>query len=187
MLDQILLGIIYGSPVALWLDVAWQETFVVVGYVGLSLLVSNGEPLPCDKILRGPTDRQYLLIGGITTSLRTLTALLPLSTEIALTGLLIPIGLSFLLTSMFGFPLLHSFAAGVALSSASLGTVLALISSSAVNLDLQQTKSSSNGRRRRFCSLGNHQSRENTMLKVRRRSERISDRRLALLLACVLL
>lgn len=76
----------------------------------------------------------------MTTSLPTLTALLPLSTGIALTGLLVPIGFSFLLTPMFGFPLLHSFAAGAALSSTSLGTVLALISSSGLSLDLQQTK-----------------------------------------------
>ncbi|KAJ9115514.1 hypothetical protein QFC22_005273 [Naganishia vaughanmartiniae] len=119
LLGQILLGIIYGSPLAEWLDVQWQETFVVVGYVGLLLIVFE---------------------GGMTTSLPTLTALLPLSTGIAVTGLLVPIGFSFLLTPMFGFPLLHSFAAGAALSSTSLGTVLALISSSGLSLDLQQTK-----------------------------------------------
>lgn len=76
----------------------------------------------------------------MTTSIPTLTALLPLSTGIALTGLLLPIGLSFLLTPMFGFPLLHSFAAGAALSSTSLGTVLALIGSSGLDIDLQKTK-----------------------------------------------
>jgi hypothetical protein len=43
LLGQILLGIIYGSPLAEWLDVAWQETFVVVGYVGLLLIVFEGE------------------------------------------------------------------------------------------------------------------------------------------------
>lgn len=76
----------------------------------------------------------------MTTSIPTLTALLPLSTGIALTGLLAPIALSFLLTPMFGFPLLHSFAAGAALSSTSLGTVLTLIGSSGLDLDLRQTK-----------------------------------------------
>jgi Kef-type K+ transport system membrane component KefB len=76
----------------------------------------------------------------MTTPLPTLTALLPLSTGIALTGLLVPIGLSFLLTPMFNFPLLHSFAAGAALSSTSLGTVLALISASGLDIDLQKTK-----------------------------------------------
>jgi Kef-type K+ transport system membrane component KefB len=76
----------------------------------------------------------------MTTSIPTLTALLPLSTGIALTGLLLPIGLSFLLTPMFGFPLLHAFAAGAALSSTSLGTVLALIGSSGLDIDLQKTK-----------------------------------------------
>lgn len=43
LLGQILLGIIYGSPLAGWLDVAWQETFVVLGYVGLLLIVFEGE------------------------------------------------------------------------------------------------------------------------------------------------
>lgn len=76
----------------------------------------------------------------MTTSLPTLTALLPLSTAIALTGVLVPIAFSFLLTPMFGFPLLHAFAAGAALSSTSLGTVLALIGASGLDLDLQKTK-----------------------------------------------
>lgn len=43
LLGQILLGIIYGSPLAEWLDVAWQETFVVVGYLGLLLIVFEGK------------------------------------------------------------------------------------------------------------------------------------------------
>ncbi|GHJ89680.1 hypothetical protein NliqN6_6082 [Naganishia liquefaciens] len=41
---------------------------------------------------------------------------------------------------MFGFPLLHAFAAGTALSSTSLGTVLADIGASGSDLDLQKTK-----------------------------------------------
>jgi uncharacterized membrane protein YeaQ/YmgE (transglycosylase-associated protein family) len=42
LLGQILVGIIYGSPLAEWLDLQWQETFVVVGYVGLLLVVFEG-------------------------------------------------------------------------------------------------------------------------------------------------
>lgn len=47
LLGQILLGIIYGSPLAEWLDVHWQETFVVVGYVGLLLIVFEGPQFSC--------------------------------------------------------------------------------------------------------------------------------------------
>lgn len=78
--------------------------------------------------------------GGASTSLETLTALLPLSLCIALTGLLTPIALSFLLTPMFGFPLLHSFAAGSALSSTSLGTVLTLLSGPSMGFDIKRSK-----------------------------------------------
>lgn len=43
LLGQILLGVIYGSPLAEWLEIAWQETFVDVGYVGLLLIVYEGK------------------------------------------------------------------------------------------------------------------------------------------------
>lgn len=119
LLGQIAIGIIFGSPLAEWLDVDWQRTFVTFGYIGLLLLVFE---------------------GGISTSLGTLTSLLPLSALIALTGLLTPIALSFALTPMFGFPLLHSFAAGATLSSTSLGTSLAVLKASKIDVDLQQTR-----------------------------------------------
>lgn len=43
LLGQILIGIVWGSPLAEWLHVEWQETFVVVGYIGLLLVVFEGE------------------------------------------------------------------------------------------------------------------------------------------------
>ena len=45
LLGEILLGIIWGSPLAGLLDEQWQETLVVVGYVGLLLLVFGGKLL----------------------------------------------------------------------------------------------------------------------------------------------
>ena len=45
LLGQILIGIIWGSPLAGWLHIEWQETFVVVGYVGLLLVVFDGKPM----------------------------------------------------------------------------------------------------------------------------------------------
>ncbi|KAL7419056.1 hypothetical protein Q5752_005892 [Cryptotrichosporon argae] len=64
----------------------------------------------------------------MTTSLGTLTRLLPLSACIAFTGLSLPIALSFLLCPLFGFAPVHAFAAGSALSSTSLGTTLGVLS-----------------------------------------------------------
>lgn len=76
----------------------------------------------------------------MTTSLDALVQLLPLSTCVALTGLLTPIALSFILTPAFGFPLVHSFAAGSALSSTSLGTILTVLQPRVIGFDLRQTK-----------------------------------------------
>ena len=44
LLGQILLGVIYGSPLAGWLHQSWEEAFVAVGYVGLLIVVFEGEP-----------------------------------------------------------------------------------------------------------------------------------------------
>jgi hypothetical protein len=54
LIGQILLGVIYGTPLAGWLDEGWQETFVNVGYVGLLLVVYEGECLryPQSRVIR---------------------------------------------------------------------------------------------------------------------------------------
>lgn len=80
------------------------------------------------------------IIGGMTTSLDALLQMLPLSICVALTGLLTPIALSFILTPAFGFPLIHSFAAGAALSSTSLGTILTVLQPRAIGFDIRQSK-----------------------------------------------
>lgn len=76
----------------------------------------------------------------MTTSLDALVQLLPLSICVALTGLLTPIALSFILTPAFGFPLVHAFAAGSALSSTSLGTILAVLQPRVIGFDLRSTR-----------------------------------------------
>jgi Kef-type K+ transport system membrane component KefB len=78
--------------------------------------------------------------GGMTTSLDALLQMLPLSICVALTGLLTPIALSFILTPAFGFPLIHSFAAGAALSSTSLGTILTVLQPRVIGFDIRQSK-----------------------------------------------
>jgi hypothetical protein len=43
LLGQILIGVIYGTPLAGWLDESSEEAFVVLGYVGLLVVVFEGE------------------------------------------------------------------------------------------------------------------------------------------------
>ncbi|ORY31422.1 Sodium/hydrogen exchanger family-domain-containing protein [Naematelia encephala] len=119
LLGQILIGVIFGEPLAGWLDQSWMEAFISVGYVGLLLVVYE---------------------GGASASIEKLTALLPLSTCIALTGLLAPIALSFVLESLGYFEPVHAFAAGSSLCSTSLGTVLAVLSPASIGFNLRQTR-----------------------------------------------
>jgi Kef-type K+ transport system membrane component KefB len=76
----------------------------------------------------------------MTTSLDALLKMLPLSTCVALTGLLTPIALSFILTPAFGYPLINSFAAGAALSSTSLGTILTVLQPRVIGFDIRKSK-----------------------------------------------
>lgn len=80
--------------------------------------------------------------GGMSSSIENLAPALPVSLCIALTGLLTPIALSFLLVTPLGgsFPTVHAFAAGSALSSTSLGTVLGVLTPSSLGFDLCMTK-----------------------------------------------
>ncbi|WVW82673.1 hypothetical protein I302_104684 [Kwoniella bestiolae CBS 10118] len=119
LLGQILIGIIYGTPLAGWLEESWEEAFIAVGYVGLLLIVFE---------------------GGLTSSFSNVISLLPLSLCIALTGILLPIGLSFILIPLASFSPLHAFAAGAASSSTSLGTSLSVLNPASVGFDLRQSK-----------------------------------------------
>ncbi|OCF71468.1 hypothetical protein I204_07526 [Kwoniella mangroviensis CBS 8886] len=119
LLGQILIGIIYGTPLAGWLEESWEEAFVALGYVGLLLIVFE---------------------GGLSSSFSNVISLLPLSLCIALTGILLPVGLSFILIPLASFSTLHAFAAGAALSSTSLGTSLSVLNPASVEFDLRQSK-----------------------------------------------
>lgn len=63
----------------------------------------------------------------MTTSLNTLIRSLPLATTIALFGIGVPIGLSFLLLPIGEYGSLESFAAGASMSSTSLGTTFVVL------------------------------------------------------------
>ncbi|WWD16245.1 hypothetical protein CI109_100671 [Kwoniella shandongensis] len=119
LLGQILIGIIYGTPLAGWLDESWEEAFVVLGYVGLLLLVFE---------------------GGLSSSFSQVISLLHISLCVALTGILLPIGLSFIVIPLASSTPLHAFAAGAALSSTSLGTSLSVLNPTAIGFDLRRTR-----------------------------------------------
>lgn len=46
LLGQILVGIVYGTPLAGILQDSWEEAIVVIGYAGLLLVVFEGQSLP---------------------------------------------------------------------------------------------------------------------------------------------
>lgn len=106
---ELFLGMVYGSPLAGILPWSWETTFIVMGYLGLVLIVFE---------------------GGLSSNLPVLLSNLPLSCLCALTGIGLPLALSFaFLRARFGYAPLEAFAAGAALSSTSLGTTLAALNS----------------------------------------------------------
>ena len=113
LLAQLLLGAVFGSPLAAILPGSVEMAIQLFGYLGLILLVVEG----------GMSTRLDILSSPKTLALALLTGCL---------GMLFPIGLSMLLLPFaYQFSYLESFAVGAALSSTSLGTTFAVISSAA--------------------------------------------------------
>ncbi|GAO52479.1 hypothetical protein SAICODRAFT_73604 [Saitoella complicata NRRL Y-17804] len=109
LLGQVFLGVAWGTPGAKWLGTEAEEVIVQLGYLGLLLLVYE---------------------GGLSTSFQALKANLLLSFCVAITGIGLPMGISFVLQKLTGATPLQSFAAGAALCSTSLGTTFTVLSSS---------------------------------------------------------
>jgi Kef-type K+ transport system membrane component KefB len=113
-------GIIYGRPLADILEIEWQETFITLGYVGLILIIFE---------------------GGLGARIDLLKQNFVLSMLGAATGVIFPIGLSYLLLYLgFGYGAVETFIIGAALSATSLGTTFAVISSASKTVDLGQTR-----------------------------------------------
>ncbi|KAI0747427.1 hypothetical protein BC629DRAFT_1298597 [Irpex lacteus] len=109
IIAEIILGSVYGTPLAAILPEAWETTFTALGYLGLIGLVFE---------------------GGLSTDLPALLANIPLSISCATLGVALPIAFSFaLLQAGFGCQPLEAFAAGSALASTSLGTTLMALNS----------------------------------------------------------
>ncbi|KAF2854314.1 hypothetical protein T440DRAFT_465295 [Plenodomus tracheiphilus IPT5] len=112
LLGQVLIGIAWGTPGAKWLSLHLEETVVQLGYLGLILLVYE---------------------GGLHTSFQSLRANLLLSSGVALTGIAVPIGLSYTLQELLNATPVQAFAAGAALCSTSLGTTFTVLGSSGLS------------------------------------------------------
>ncbi|KAJ7050445.1 Cation/H+ exchanger [Mycena amicta] len=110
LLGSLIVGIVFGPDAADILPPSLIDSFTVIGYLGLLLIVFE---------------------AGLTTDVGLLFDNIMLSCAIALSGMLLPIGLSMILLHFaFGYPTLQAFGAGAALSSTSLGTTLAVLSPS---------------------------------------------------------
>jgi hypothetical protein len=146
LIAQVFLGTLYGVPGVDWLGVDAQEGIVVLGYLGLILLVYEGpSPSPrfplrqsmvvCPSLvdqLHGTRSPFFYSnsTGGLTSSLPALFANVPLCLAVAVTGILAPIALSFLLIPLMDGTSLQAFAAGASLCSTSLGTTFAVLKAS---------------------------------------------------------
>ncbi|KAF1838822.1 Sodium/hydrogen exchanger [Decorospora gaudefroyi] len=120
IIGPIAVGIIYGEPLSNILHHTWAETFLYLGYIGLILIIFE---------------------GGLTTRLDLLKANFALSICGAATGVLCPIGFSYLLLYLgFGYGAVETFIIGAALSATSLGTTFAVIAGASKEVDLSQTK-----------------------------------------------
>ncbi|TID16107.1 sodium hydrogen exchanger family protein [Venturia nashicola] len=106
LVGQLLIGIAWGTPGAKWLPNEVETVIVQLGYLGLVLLVYE---------------------GGLSTSFPSLKANILLSIFVALTGICLPIALSFTLQGLAGASPLQAFAAGAALCSTSLGTTFTIL------------------------------------------------------------
>ncbi|CRG91715.1 hypothetical protein PISL3812_08767 [Talaromyces islandicus] len=107
LIGQLLVGILWGTPGAQWLDRDTEIVIQQLGYLGLIMLVYE---------------------GGLSTSIKSLRANINLSLSVALTGISVPIGMSFILRDLASASPLQAFAAGAALSATSLGTTFTILS-----------------------------------------------------------
>ncbi|KAN0065614.1 hypothetical protein ACQY0O_000740 [Thecaphora frezii] len=111
IVGPLLLGAVYGEPLARLLPYDVQLSVLSLGYLGLMLLIVRGGIEARLDILSDPRNLAVVLLVGCT-------------------GVALPIGLSMaLLPFAFGYARLEAFAMGAALASTSLGTTFAVINS----------------------------------------------------------
>ncbi|KAF2397930.1 hypothetical protein EJ06DRAFT_539330 [Trichodelitschia bisporula] len=120
LIGQIVVGLVYGRPLANILDIAWQHTFIALGYLGLVLIIVE---------------------GSLAVRLDLLKANFVLSVFAACIGILAPIGLSFLALYLgFGYGAVETFICGAALSSTSIGTTFVVLGQASSAVAFADTK-----------------------------------------------
>ncbi|KAG9586689.1 Sodium/hydrogen exchanger, partial [Aureobasidium melanogenum] len=112
LVGQILIGVAWGTPGANWLSQEVQDAVMQLGYLGLILIVYE---------------------GGLSTSFASLRSNIFLSGLVALIGITLPIGMSYVLMGLLGATPVQAFAAGAALCSTSLGTTFTILSTSGLD------------------------------------------------------
>ncbi|KAJ2958135.1 hypothetical protein NQZ79_g6262 [Umbelopsis isabellina] len=116
VVGELILGIVYGTPLTGILSLTWEQTMSNLGYIGLLII---------------------LFEGGLTSNIDQLIRTIWLSFLVAITGILCPIGISLIyLKYAYGYSSIEAFAAGASLSSTSLGTTYSVLCSA----NLSQSK-----------------------------------------------
>jgi Kef-type K+ transport system membrane component KefB len=127
LVGQILIGVAWGTPGANWLSPEVQDTVMQLGYLGLILIVYEGAYI---LELQEYTRLIVFFKGGLSTSFASLWSNIYLSGLVALIGITLPIGMSYILMGLLGATPVQAFAAGAALCSTSLGTTFTILSTS---------------------------------------------------------
>lgn len=131
LLGQVFIGVAWGTPGGKWLGQDVEDVIVQLGYLGLILLVYQGEnPSPATLAKCAPIN---FYKGGLDTNFRSLKANLSLSVAVAITGISFPMALSFVLQSLVNATPIQAFAAGAALCSTSLGTTFTILNASGLS------------------------------------------------------
>ncbi|PWN34702.1 uncharacterized protein FA14DRAFT_167294 [Meira miltonrushii] len=126
LLAQLILGAVFGAPLANILPSEVQKAVQALGYLGLLLLVFEGGMTTRLDILSSP---KTLILAFVTGTI----------------GILMPIALSMILLPFaYSFTYLESFVVGVSLSSTSLGTTLAVIGTASPKEDEKEKKNPGN-------------------------------------------
>jgi hypothetical protein len=111
LIGQLVLGAVYAVPLGNILPLDIQTSIGVIGYIGLLLLIVEGG---LDARLDILSERRNLCICLL----------------VAVSGIGLPIGLSMLVLHFgYQYPVLEAFVVGAALSSTSLGTTFAIMTS----------------------------------------------------------
>lgn len=130
LLGQVFIGVAWGTPGGKWLGQGVEDVIVQLGYLGLILLVYQGEN---PSYTRKNVPLLTFYKGGLDTNFRSLKANLSLSVAVAITGISFPMALSFVLQSLVNATPIQAFAAGAALCSTSLGTTFTILNASGLS------------------------------------------------------